>query len=1303
MVVRRRDLLGCLFLGMAILVAAPAVTEAGPIVKLSAGSDHTCAVTSGGGVVCWGANYLGQLGDGTTTDRRTPVAVQGLTGVIKAIALGEAHTCALTAAGEVFCWGNIVDPSGNLSPRTEPRVVTGLGGGVTAIAAGASQTCAITSGGGVGCWSTTFTATPVSSLTNVTAIAVGASHGCAVAGGGAWCWGQNHAGQLGDGTTSDRSTPVAVAGLQSGVASLAAGPEHTCALTTGGAVSCWGANYWWQLGNGGVGSEQHTPVPVTGLQSGVTAIASTSIRNFLVHTCAVVSGGVRCWGVNSSAQLGDGTTTNRSTPVEVNGLPTGVTAVAPGDSHTCALSAGDVWCWGSNSFGKVGDGSPTNRTTPVATIGPAAPITGLEAGHAHTCAVSGGNVSCWGSNFGGQLGDGTRTNRFTPVNVSGVPGAISMLAAGETHTCALTADGAVWCWGAPPATFPSPPPDPPAVVPSLSTGVVAIAAGSNHTCAIGRTGTVSCWGANSNGQLGDGTTTARSTPVAVTGLPGAVSAVALGVSHSCALTTAGSVWCWGYNFYGQLGDGTSTDRLTPAPVSTLPSGITAITAGSNHSCALSSGGGAWCWGWGIYGQLGDEQGLSRTAPVQVSGLPSGVTRIVAGHRDHTCAVTGGTVSCWGGNAFGQLGDGTTTNRLAPAAVAGLSGISAVAAGYSHTCALQNQDRVWCWGKNENGQLGEGDTSTGYKLAPLRVQLPALTNNATSIGASTATINVTVTADGGVTVTARGVCWGTTANPGLAGTCTSTGTGTGTFSVNLTGLSAQVLYHARGYVTNGQGTFFAEEVTFITGTGNPTMAVDRTSLAFSAVSSGTAFTAQTPEQPVHLTQTGPGSLSWTATTTVPWLMVSPPSGSGPARLTISARFVSGLTSSQTGSVQLTFTGASNTAASVAVTLTVASNTAPASLPFGTLDTPAGGTTALAGSVPVTGWALDNIGVQRVELWRDLQPGETTPPFASTPSDPRHGKIFVAVPSFVDGARPDVEGLYPNTPLNYRAGWGYLMLTWGLWNQGNGTYQLHAYALDQENNLASIGSKSIVVSNATATKPFGSIDTPSLGGLASGVNYGWGLTPKVNGAATCRIPSSGVQYSIDSGPLQPVVYGDTNRTDVAAAFPGFSNSTAAGGHAVIDWSLLAPGPHTIGWVITDDCGRSDGVGSRFFSVANSQMQSAVTPPASALAQSEDPVTVARGFGELPEIVTPGQAGSRTIDVRQGERIELRFPRGFDTAYQLVSGGESRALPIGATWDPAGGTFSWQPAPGFLGRYRLVFSDGRERINLRVVVRP
>jgi hypothetical protein len=509
-----------------------------------------------------------------------------------------------------------------------------------------------------------------------------------------------------------------------------------------------------------------------------------------------------------------------------------------------------------------------------------------------------------------------------------------------------------------------------------------------------------------------------------------------------------------------------------------------------------------------------------------------------------------------------------------------------------------------------------------------------------------------------------------------------------------------------FATTGNGVFRASL------TSTATVSLSRSALTFAATTTGTAFASQTAEQTVQLT-VGGGTASWTAASDKPWLTVSPASGSGSGTLTIAVKFDASLPASGTvtGNIALSLTGAANTAGPIAVTLNVVPTTAPAASPFGSFDTPAGDATVLAGSVAVTGWTLDNIGVRQVELWRDVQAGETTPPYGGGyAGDPRAGKIFIANAVFTDGARPDVEGLYPTTPANHRAGWGYLMLTWGLFGQGNGTYRLHAFAVDQENNTATIGSKSIIVSNNTATKPFGSIDTPTIGGdPGTSPNFGWGLTPKVNGAATCKIQSNGVQVSIDSGPLQPVVYG-TARADIAGAFPGFSNSAAAGGHFIFDWSTLTNGPHTIGWLITDDCGRADGVGSRFFNVTTGT--NLVAAPAAAIVpafalrvaetESNEPLLVARGYGELPEIVDPGLAGSRTIEMKQGERIELRTPRGYEAAYQVV-GGQKRALPAGSTWDADSGIFYWQPAPGFLGRYRLVFSNGRERINVRVVVTP
>ncbi len=705
--------------GIAVVLMAlsgllvPRAGAAGGATAVAVGQEHTCAVTSGGRVQCWGANTHGQLGDGTTTSRSYPADVSGLTSGVLAVAAGDNHTCAVTSGNGVRCWGD--NSSGQLgdgstTQRTAPVDVSGLTSGVVAIAAGGDVTCALTSGGGVKCWgenyfgqlgdgSTDGSSTPVNvtGLTSgVTAIAAGGLQTCAVTGaGGVKCWGDNSYGQLGDGTTNGSSTPVAVSGLMSGATAVAAGSTHTCAATSAG-VKCWGDNSYGQLGDGTTNGSS-TPVAVSGLTSAGAAVSAG-----FFFTCAVTGGGVTCWGLNNFGQLGDGTTTQRTAPVAVTGLTSGGAAVAAGTYTTCAVtSGGGVKCWGDNAFRQLGDGTSTNRATPVDVSGLTAGVGVISSWEDHTCApMSGSGMQCWGANDQGQLGDGTTTARSTPVAVSGLTTGVSAVATGFQFSCAVTSGGGVKCWGTNAngelgtgtVTSSTTPVD----VAGLTAGVVAITAGLEHACAVTSGGAVACWG---GGTL---------LPVFVSGLTSGVVALAAGDYHTCALTSGGAVRCWGSNTGGQLGNGTTNDSSTPVDVTGLTSGVIAVVANSYYACALTKNGGVKCWGDNSYGELGDGTTTERTSPVGVSGLSSGATRLAAG-RYHACAVTtAGGVRCWGSNSSGQLGDDTTTDRWTPVAVTGLARpIVAVTAGLHHTCVLTSGGGVQCWGDDTSGQLGDG--------------------------------------------------------------------------------------------------------------------------------------------------------------------------------------------------------------------------------------------------------------------------------------------------------------------------------------------------------------------------------------------------------------------------------------------------------------------------------------------------------------------------------------------------------------------------------------------------------------------
>ncbi|MDQ1552852.1 MAG: hypothetical protein QOD50_2274, partial [Actinomycetota bacterium] len=306
-------------------------------------------------------------------------------------------------------------------------------------------------------------------------------------------------------------------------------------------------------------------------------------------------------------------------------------------------------------------------------------IVGLPAEHA-TASVSGAAIG-WGANDFGQLGNDSRTERHVPVQVSGLTAGVSAVSAGGIHSLALKADGSVVSWGAnnsgalgDGSGMNS---SVPVQVSGLTSGVVAVSAGSAHSLAVKSNGSVVGWGYNGFGQVGDGTGGAgddviKPVPVQVSGLTSGVVAVAGGEFHSLALKSNGSVVAWGDNAFGQLGDGTTHVRYVPVQVSGLTSGVVAIAAGAAGSMALKSNGSVVTWGDNTYGELGDGTTKSSRVPVQVSGLTSGVVAIAAGGVHNLALKSDGSVVAWGNNGVGQLGDGTTTNRHVPVPVSGLS-------------------------------------------------------------------------------------------------------------------------------------------------------------------------------------------------------------------------------------------------------------------------------------------------------------------------------------------------------------------------------------------------------------------------------------------------------------------------------------------------------------------------------------------------------------------------------------------------------------------------------------------------------
>jgi alpha-tubulin suppressor-like RCC1 family protein len=650
--------------------------------------------------------------------------------------------CAIRTTGSLWCWG----------PNQEGQV--GIGSVVT------PQWSPVQIGIDLG-W---------------TAITASGYHACALRAGTLWCWGQNAVGQLGRGDTIGPQTSPVQIGSHTTWASVSSDYAHTCAIRASGTLWCWGYNAYGQIGIGSTVNPQPTPV-----QLGNAAWSSVSAD--FGHTCGIrTDGTLWCWGWNDFGQVGIGTVApSQMTPAQV-GTETTWTAVSTGGIHACGIRVGgSLWCWGYNGYGQLGIAGLGDETSPVR-VGSDSNWATVSAGLYHTCATrSGGSLWCWGLNNQGQVGQGTvDTPKTSPVQVGNLTTWIRV-AASLGHTCATRSDGTLWCWGAATAgelavgnwTLSS---SPMRVGDGLRWSKAAT--GTGHTCATRTDGTLWCWGYNGNGELGIGSTVSTQGGPVQVGSNTTWAGLTANTAHTCATRTDGTLWCWGWNAYGQVGNGGVVTPQT-APVQVAGTTWRTVKAGYSHTCATRVDGTLWCWGNNANGELGIGSTVTQeTTPVRVG--TDATWNVLSVGALHACATrTNGTLWCWGYNASGEIGIGGAVTQRSPVQVGTDTNWSTVATGLYTTCAIRTNGTLWCWGLNHHGQLGIGNLLS--QSTPTQVGSATSWNSA--VGAYVHTCATRT--DGGLW------CWGYnvqgqlglghTTTPQMTPTRVSAGTVAGVFS------------------------------------------------------------------------------------------------------------------------------------------------------------------------------------------------------------------------------------------------------------------------------------------------------------------------------------------------------------------------------------------------------------------------------------------------------------------------------------------------------------------------------------------
>ena len=655
-------------------------------------TSHTCSLTNSGKVYCWGEGDDSRLGQGSTTDSNAPIKVLFPEHrAVEMIATHDAHNCAIVDDGNVYCWGKNTDGQigeGNQSTWFgNPTKVTGLGDSMAS------------------------------------AISVGDGFSCAVLDNGStYCWGKNNLGQLGDGTNTDSTQPgmPTMMPWSNSAVTISSGKSHSCAILVNGQVACWGWNSYGQLGDNTL-VDRSTPV-IAQLPSSKDAVM---IDVGASHTCAVMNdGSMYCWGLNANGQLADGTTAFKKVPTQSQ-LPLGKSAVivSAGESHTCVLTNDSaVYCVGSNSEGQLGDSTTIDRTSLVE-------VAWNQNNSISTAYYSSGYsidqqllVSGWGDfNFSSsqlptgftldnQLGiieyDGAQTLGQNIISVSVTNGISSKSVSftvevfefdnreGQINSFAYTAG------------FGST---------STNENALSINAGYLYGCLQTPDFRMKCWGYNAHGQIGRGNVATGTSPeyVSNTNMKSTKS-MDVEAYNSCSIDNENQLWCWGYNNLGQIGDGTVTSRSIPTRVSGFSEGILQVSTGSSHTCALTVQRDAYCWGENSYGQSSSSSATTQSLPNLINGLGSSMPKMVSAGKDMSCVLLeNGTIGCFGRADLGQMGDGSTTqthNDIRwPILPLGRTAIS-LDLGAQHACAILDDFSLYCWGGNNYGQVGNGSTT-----------------------------------------------------------------------------------------------------------------------------------------------------------------------------------------------------------------------------------------------------------------------------------------------------------------------------------------------------------------------------------------------------------------------------------------------------------------------------------------------------------------------------------------------------------------------------------------------------------------